>query len=497
MKQDGCGAQEFFSGHHSYTYDDLIFLPGHIHFAVDNVSLKTQLTRNIALSLPFCSSPMDTVTEEKMAIYMALLGGIGILHFNNTLERQVEMLKQVKRFENGFITDPVVLSPDHTISDIEKIKLKYHFSGVPITEKGEVGQKLLGIVTNRDIDFEPNRNRPLKEVMSENLIVGQKGLSLEEANDLLRTSKKGKLPIVDRDYNLVALVSRHDLLLNRSYPLASKNKNKQLIVGAAISTRESDHERVDALVEAGADVLVVDAAQGDSLFAYEMIDYIKNKHKDSVDIIGGYVVTMNQAENLIKKGVDGLRIGMGPGSICTTQETMAVGRAQATAVYRTASIARKHGVPVIADGGIASMSHIVKALALGASAVMMGMLLAGTEESPGEYYYKTGLRLKRYRGMASKDAMKSGGAKRYLADQETIRVAQGVSGSVIDRGALGDFIPYLAKGVCHGFQDLGYNSLAEVHQGLDKETLRMEMRTPASQKEGGIHDLYDYNKESI
>jgi len=498
MKPDGYPASDIFSDTHSYTYDDLILLPGHIDFSVDDVDLQTQLSRNITLALPFISSPMDTVTEEKMAINMALLGGIGLIHYNNTVKRQVEMIELVKRFENGFITDPVVLSPNHTIQDVDEMKSRFHFASFPITEGGKVGQKLLGIVTSRDVDFEPNRSHLLKDVMTTDLVVGQKGISLEQANEILRTSKKGKLLIVDKNYCLVALVSRQDLLLNRKFPNASKNKNKQLHVGAAISTRKQDYPRLNALLDAGVDVLVVDAAQGDSIYAAQMIQYIKKEQKKySVDVIGGNVITSEQAERLIAAGADALRIGMGPGSICTTQETLAVGRGQAKAIYQTAQVAAKYQIPIIADGGIVTTGHIVKALSLGASTVMMGMLLAGTKESPGDYYYKDGMRLKKYRGMASKEAMKAGGDKRYYADQSLIQVTQGVSGGVIDRGSLIDFIPYLAKGVRHGFQDLGIRSLKKLHDALNKGNLRLEIRTPASQKEGEVHDLYEYKKESI
>jgi len=489
---DGLDAEAVFSAGVGLTFDDLIILPGYIDFAAHEVRLESHLTRNIRIKRPLVSSPMDTVTEAQMAITLALLGGIGILHYNNSISEQVEMVRKVKRYENGFITDPVVLSPDHTIQDVDGIKARYGFSGIPITEDGTLKTRLVGIVTNRDIDFERERGRPLREVMSTQLVTAPRGITLSEANRILRTSKRGKLPVVDENGRLVALLARRDLLKNLNFPDSSKDQSKQLLCGAAVSTRDEDRDRVDALVEAGANVLVIDSAQGHSIYEQRMVSYVKSRYPQ-VDVIAGNVVTQQQAETLIHSGADALRVGMGPGSICITQNMMAVGRSQATAVYRTALLARRYGVPVIADGGINGIGPMAKALALGANAVMVGNLLAGTQEAPGEYFYENGLRVKRYRGMASLEAMEQGGAKRYLADaKDAVKVPQGVTGTVVDKGSLVDYLPYLMKGLQQAFQDMGYRDVPSLHHALWEGRLRMERRTPNAAAEGSVHSLQSY-----
>lgn len=493
---NGFEAKDIFNQVTGYTYNDIILMPGYLDFAAGDVDLRTRLTRNLSLNVPFVSSPMDTVTEANMAIHMALLGGIGIIHYNNTVEEQVEMVKKVKRFENGFITDPVVLSPEHTISDVLDLKETHGFSGIPITEDGTLNTKVIGIVTNRDIDFEKDPTQKLKNVMTTNIVTAQEGVTLSEANALLKKTKVGKLPVVDGEGKLKALLARTDLKKNRDFPLATKNKNKQLVVGASISTQGRDLERLDELVKAKVDVILIDSAQGFTKWQIEMLQYIKKKYPE-LDVIGGNVVTEEQAEGLIKAGADGLRVGMGPGSICTTQETMATGRSQATAVYHTARAARKYDVPVIADGGISQIGHIMKALSFGASTVMMGSLLAGTSESPGEYFYRDGVRMKKYRGMASSEALKVGGDKRYFAEASKIKVAQGVVGAVVDRGSVDNFIPYLAQGVRHAFQDVGIRTLPDLHAALISGKLRMQIRSQSSIIEGGVHDLYNVQKNPM
>ncbi|MCA8959820.1 MAG: IMP dehydrogenase [Planctomycetes bacterium] len=490
---DGVTASELFQARQSLTYDDIIILPGHIDFGVHEVALQTRLTREIELNCPLTSSPMDTVTEAEMAIHLALLGGLGFVHYNNSVEEQAEIVRKVKRFENGFITDPMVLGPNHCVRDIHHIRETHGFSGIPITETGDLRGKVIGIVTNRDIDFETNLDRPLRELMTTDLVTAEKGVTLIEANQIIRESKKGKLPILDEDGKLWALVSRHDLLKNRDYPDAVKSNAKQLRVGAALSTRDEDRVRLEALVAAGVDVVVIDAAQGDSTFQYEMIRHIKSTYPD-LQVIGGNVVTQSQCANLIAAGADGIRVGMGPGSICITQETMAVGRGQAAAVYHCALHCNEQGVPILADGGISDIGDIVKALALGASTVMMGRMFAGTTEAPGDYYYQNGVRLKRYRGMASIEAMQAGGGKRYFVEQNHVRVAQGVSGYVVDKGSVKSLVPYLSQGLRHSFQDMGVRSIDALHAATRRDELVFELRSHSAQREGGIHGLYSYER---
>ena len=490
---DGIDGEALFHMQRGLTYDDFILLPDHIDFAVSDVDLSTQLTRELRLNLPFVSSPMDTVTESQMAIYMALLGGIGIIHYNNTIGEQARHVALAKRFENGFITDPMVLSPDNRISDVDAIKEQHGFSSIPITEDGTLAGKLIGIVTGRDMDFEPNRDLLLREVMTTDVITAAKGVSLAEANQILRKTKKGKLPIVNDDGRLVAMVCRRDLITNEEYPLASKDKNKRLLVGAAISTHNADRDRLVELVKAGLDVVVVDSSQGDSVYQADMITYIKKTYPE-LQVVAGNVVVERQSRRLIEAGADALRVGMGPGSICITQETVAVGRPQASAVYYCAKAGREAGVPIIADGGIGTPAHAAKALALGASTVMMGSLLAGTSESPGEYFYHGGRRLKKYRGMASAGAMKAGGAKRYFSEEDRIKVVQGVEGVVADKGSLRTYLPYLAQSLRHSMQEVGCRTIPDLHETLTSSRLRFERRSSFAQREGGVHSLYEYKQ---
>ena len=493
---DGLSGEDIFSTSIGLTYKDFLVLPGFINFNPSDVELETNLTKNIKIKRPFVSSPMDTVTEAAMAIALALQGGIGVVHYNNTIDEQVSIVKKVKRYENGFISDPVVLSPEHTIHDLDKIKEKYGFSGIPITEDGTQNTKLIGIVTNRDVDFEKDRSIPLSQVMTKKLITGYVGMTLKEANNILKTSKKGKIPIIDAEGKLVSLVSRSDLKKRREFPDSSKDEQKRLRVGAAVSTLVEGRDRVAALYEAGVDVIVIDSAQGNSIYQIEMIQFLKTNFP-GLDVIAGNVVTKAQCKNLIEAGADGLRVGMGPGSICITQETMAVGRAQATAVYKTASFASKYKIPIMADGGITSIGDMANALAIGASTCMMGSMFAGTDEGPGDYFYENGVRLKKYRGMASVEAMKAGGDKRYYSESQRILVAQGVSGAVAAKGGVQNLIPYLSQGLKHSFQDMGYKNINELHESLYSQQLRFEKRSEAAQAQGSVYGLYSYNKPAM
>lgn len=496
---DGFTSTQLFNQGVCYTYDDVIFHPGHINFGAHEVDLTSNVTRNIKLRVPIVSSPMDTVTEAEMAITMATLGGMGFIHYNNSAEDQLAAVLRTKNHTPGFIVNPAVMGPNEPVSKLHELKTARGFSSVCVTDTGALGGKLLGLVSTRDIDFVNDRLTPLAEVMTpaSELVTAPEGTGAEAASVLLRKAKKNKLPIVNAEGQLVGLATRGWFKDARGFPspgAPSVDAQGRLRVGAAVGTRDSDRDRVRLLYEqGGVDAIILDSSQGDSTYQVEMIKHVKANYP-SLDVIAGNVVTGAQARRLIEAGADGLRVGMGSGSICTTQEVCAVGRGQATAVYHVSRVANALGVPIIADGGIQNSGHITKALALGASAVMCGSLFAGTAEAPGEYFVINGQRVKKYRGMGSLEAMAKGSETRYHSDTQSLKIAQGVSGAVKDKGSIRRTVPFLAQAVKQGFQDMGVSSIAMAREKLYDGSMRMEARTNAAQAEGNVHDMLAFEK---
>jgi IMP dehydrogenase len=443
------------------SFDDVLLLPGYTNVLPDEVDTSTVLVREIRLHIPIVSSPMDTVTESRMAIALAREGGVGVIHRNMPIERQVAEVDRVKRSEHGIIWDPIYLSPHHTVRDALQLMERYHISGVPITDESG---SLVGILTNRDIRFETNYDRPIREVMTaENLITAPLGTTLDEAERILQKHKIEKLPIVDEQGKLRGLITIKDLLKIRQHPNATKDAKGRLVVGAAVGPLREPVERARALYEAGADFIVIDSAHGHSEGVLQAVRAIRRALPD-LPIVAGNVATREGVRALVEAGAECIRVGLGAGSICTTRVVAGVGVPQLTAIQECAEEADKLGVPIIADGGIRYSGDIVKALAAGASAVMLGNLLAGCEESPGEIEIYRNRAYKVYRGMGSLAAMREGSSDRYAQTDPRKIVPEGVEGRVPYRGPLSETIHQLVGGLRSGMGYVGARNLQELSQ---------------------------------
>jgi IMP dehydrogenase len=462
------------------TFDDVLLVPGRSEIMPKDVNVATRLTRKITLEIPLMSAGMDTVTETRMAIAVAREGGIGIIHKNMSIEEQARMVDRVKRSEHGVITDPFYLAPNNKIQDALDIMEHYRISGVPITK----GRKLVGIITNRDIRFETNFEQPIKNVMtSEKLVTAPVGTSMDEAMEILRKYKIEKLPLVDDDYNLMGLITIKDIEKTYKYPHAAKDYRGRLLVGAAVGIARDTFDRVEALLKAGVDVLVVDTAHGHSVAVVETVAAIKKKYP-GIELIAGNVATAEATEELIKAGADAIKVGIGPGSICTTRVVAGIGVPQITAVNDCAAAASQYNVPIIADGGIKYSGDIAKAIAAGADVVMLGNLFAGTEESPGEVVILQGRSYKVYRGMGSLGAMTQGSSDRYFQEDAQKLVPEGIEGRVPYKGYVSDTIFQLIGGLKAGMGYCGVNSIEEM-----KTKARFIRITNAGLTESHPHDI--------
>lgn len=468
------------------TFEDVLLLPAYSEVLPKEVDLRSRLTRNVTLNIPFVSAAMDTVTEHKTAIAMARLGGIGIIHKNMDIASQVKEIKRVKKSENGVIVDPIFISADKTLADAKAITDNYKISGVPVVDDNGV---LIGILTNRDVRFETDLSRKVGDVMTKApLVTASVGTDLQVARQMMHQHRIEKLPIVDENQVLKGLITIKDIQKRIAYPSANKDELGRLRVGGAIGVGQMD--RAEALVEAGVDVLVLDSAHGHSVNVIKTLEQIKENLK--VDIIVGNVVTPKATEDLIKAGADAVKVGIGPGSICTTRIVAGVGMPQVSAIDGCANVAAKHGVPIIADGGIKYSGDVGKALALGASSVMIGSLLAGTEESPGDLVLYQGRQYKTYRGMGSIGAMTKGSSDRYFQEgtaQDKL-VPEGIDGRVPYRGKIADVLHQLAGGLraCMGY--LGSKDIATLWERAEFVEI-----TSAGLRESHVHDV-DITKEA-
>ncbi len=462
------------------TFDDVLLVPAYANVVPNSIDVSTHLTKSIKLNIPLMSAGMDTVTEHRMAIAMARQGGIGIIHKNMTIEEQADEVDKVKRSENGVITDPFSLSPEHTLKDADELMGKFRISGVPITE----GRKLVGIITNRDLKFETDFTKKIKESMtSENLITAKEGITLDEAKEILARARKEKLPIVDDDYNLKGLITIKDIEKTIKYPLSAKDSQGRLLCGAAIGITANVLERVEALVNAKVDVVVLDSAHGHSENVINCLKMIKDKYPD-LQVIAGNVATGEGTKALIEAGADAVKVGMGPGSICTTRVVAGIGVPQITAVMDSYAVAKECGIPIIADGGIKYSGDITKAIAAGANVCMMGSMFAGCEESPGEFELYQGRKYKVYRGMGSIAGMENGSKDRYFQSNAKKLVPEGVEGRVAYKGLVEDTVFQLLGGLRSGMGYCGVKSIEEL-----KENGRFVKITAASLKESHPHDI--------
>jgi len=463
------------------TFDDVLLVPSYSEVLPNQVSLKSRLTDKISLNVPIVSAAMDTVTEADLAIALARVGGLGFIHKNMTIEEQAAQVNSVKRSENGMIADPVTLSKDHTLAEAKALMTEYKISGLPVVDKNNY---LIGIITNRDVKYQENLEVKVEEIMTkDNLITSDKTTNLETAKEILLKNRIEKLPIVDKKNKLVGLITIKDIDNQLEYPNANKDQNGRLIVGAGVGVGEDTIERITALVKAGVDIVAIDSAHGHSKGVLDKISEIRKTFPD-LDIVGGNIVTAEAAKDLIKAGANVLKVGVGPGSICTTRVVAGVGVPQLSAIYNVYEFAKKKNVAVIADGGIKLSGDIVKAIASGAGAVMLGSLLAGTDEAPGEEIIFQGRKFKSYQGMGSLSAMKRGGKERYFQSEAKKFVPEGIEGRVPHKGKLEDVIFQLTGGLRAG---MGYCGAKDI-EALQKDS-KLVMITGSGLKESHPHDV--------
>ena len=463
------------------TFDDVLLVPAYSEVIPNQVDISTWLTNTIRLNVPLMSAGMDTVTEHRMAIAMARQGGIGIIHKNMSIEAQAEEVDKVKRSENGVITDPFYLSPEHTLADADRLMAKFRISGVPITE----GKKLVGILTNRDLKFETDFSKKIKECMtSEGLVTAKEGVTLEEAKKILGQARKEKLPIVDDDFNLKGLITIKDIEKQIKYPLSAKDAQGRLLCGAGVGVTADILDRVDALVKAHVDVIVIDTAHGHSANVLRTVHMVKDAYPD-LQVIAGNVATAEATEALIKAGVDCVKVGIGPGSICTTRVVAGIGVPQISAVMDCYEAAKKHNIPIIADGGIKYSGDVTKAIAAGANVCMMGSMFAGCDESPGSFELYQGRKYKVYRGMGSIAAMENGSKDRYFQSDAKKLVPEGVEGRVAYKGFVEDTVFQLLGGLRAGMGYCGARTIEEL-----KENGRFVKISAAALKESHPHDIH-------